>query len=271
MMKIHVLIDEPEMYLNQTGNTVECTSDANPAVYQYEFEVDGKVVRTADAVYELKGTECVNITCFGTNKIGTGNASDIVCPLWNYKPQITSDPAPDSLQVGDNVTFTCLSDANPTSEIAWLRNNVTIIEMDDRFTRNDNTSILHIDGLTRDDHALYGCSSRNILKEILSDQIELNIECECLTVEWPTVYPEQTVETLSWKTRLVIVNVCVGMLIGAIVMCIGMFVYNRCYIRENTKTKKQDMYMNSIVNDSDKDHYDDLQNKLEMPAYHSVY
>ncbi|XP_071958655.1 pregnancy-specific beta-1-glycoprotein 2-like [Antedon mediterranea] len=104
---------------------------------------------------------------------------------WNYKPKITSDPAPDSLQVGDNVTFTCLSEANPTSEIAWLKNNVTI-EMDDRFTKNENASTLHIDGLTRDDHALFSCSSTNPVKEIRSDQIEVDIEYE------PEMYLNQT-------------------------------------------------------------------------------
>ncbi|XP_071958946.1 cell adhesion molecule CEACAM1-like [Antedon mediterranea] len=228
---------------------------------------------------------------------------------WNYKPQITSDPDTDSLQVGDNVTFTCLSDANPTSEIKWLKNNVTI-EMGDRFTRNENASTLHIDGLTRDDHALFSCSSTNPVKEIRSDQIEVDIEyepemylnqtgntvectsdanppvyqyefevdgkvvrtddavyelkgTECVNITCfgtnkigtgnasdiacPLIYPEPSVEPSCKNTGLVIGMVFVGMLIGAIVMCIGMLVYNKYKMRgivpaklENTGKKTED-------------------------------
>ncbi|XP_033096787.1 limbic system-associated membrane protein-like [Anneissia japonica] len=104
---------------------------------------------------------------------------------WNYKPKITSDASKQTLQVGDNVTATCIPNGHPTPVVSWLMDNQTI-QIDERFTINENTSSLHIAGVTREDHALLSCSTQNAVNVLTSDQIELDIQYE------PKVYLNQS-------------------------------------------------------------------------------
>ncbi|PIK60889.1 hypothetical protein BSL78_02205 [Apostichopus japonicus] len=55
------------------GNEVRCTCQANPPVDKYRMELNGNL-QDGDILY-LEDSSSANVTCFGTNEMGTGRSS----------------------------------------------------------------------------------------------------------------------------------------------------------------------------------------------------
>ena len=76
---------------------------------------------------------------------------------------------------GENVTFTCDADGNPTPSLSWIKDGLVVIA-NSRITVSSNK--LTITNVTSADQGQYFCNATNDLGNVLPTAAILNVLCK---------------------------------------------------------------------------------------------
>ena len=91
------------------------------------------------------------------------------------QPEFNRHPLNETKTEGENVTFTCDADGNPTPSFSWIKDGL-VVNANSRITVSSNK--LTITNVTRADQGQYFCNATNDLGNVLSTAAILNVLCK---------------------------------------------------------------------------------------------
>uniref|UniRef100_A0A3Q4IGM2 B-cell receptor CD22 n=1 Tax=Neolamprologus brichardi TaxID=32507 RepID=A0A3Q4IGM2_NEOBR len=180
--------------------TLTCSSDANPAAKYTWYKgnnnkplsVDTQLVFTS-----IQRSESGQYRCRAYNRVGA--TSDTISIHVKYPPKFVSVSVSPSNEIseGSSVTLTCSSDAKPTANHFWYK--------DDDQTPLSNERQLSITSIQSFDSGEYVCAAENYLGRMTSEFIFIVVICKFFLHLYNITAKLQTV--FKSNIQLVIVNI----------------------------------------------------------------
>ena len=99
------------------------------------------------------------------------------CLLITVQPEVLTHPRNKTKKEGENVTFTCDADGNPTPTFSWTKDG-SVVNTTLRITFNENNKNLTITNVSRGDSGEYICVATNNVKTVQSNSSTLNVQCK---------------------------------------------------------------------------------------------
>ena len=93
------------------------------------------------------------------------------------QPEFNRHPLNETKTEGENVTFTCDADGNPTPTFSWTKDG-SVVNTSSRITFNENNKNLTITNVSRGDSGEYICVATNNVKTVQSNSSTLNVQCK---------------------------------------------------------------------------------------------
>ena len=107
------------------------------------------------------------------------------------KPEVTSHPESEDIEEGGNVTFSCISTANPLPTISWTKDESPITN-NSRISFSVVKRVLTITKVSRKDSGKYRCVASNKLGNDTSKAAELNVKCEFIGLSFKILITNRT-------------------------------------------------------------------------------
>ena len=99
------------------------------------------------------------------------------CLLITDQPEFNRHPLNETKTEGENVTFTCDADGNPTPTFSWTKDG-SVVNTTSRITFNADKKQLSITNVDRGDSGKYICVAMNDVNEVQSNSSTLNVQCK---------------------------------------------------------------------------------------------
>ena len=93
------------------------------------------------------------------------------------QPEFNRHPLNETKTEGENVTFTCDADGNPTPTFSWTKDD-SVVNKTSRITFNADKKQLTITNVDRGDSGKYICVATNGVNKVQSNSSTLNVQCK---------------------------------------------------------------------------------------------
>ncbi|XP_039597156.1 kin of IRRE-like protein 1 [Polypterus senegalus] len=143
----------PQTVLEGERVVFTCTATANPEIQGYRWAKGGVLIDGAtDSIYEAVVDHTFftePVSCQVHNAVGSTNVSTLVDV--QFGPRIVVEPRPTSVDIGSDVTLTCVWSGNPPLTLTWTKKGSNMVL--------SNNNQLYLKSVSQMDGGLYVCKA----------------------------------------------------------------------------------------------------------------
>ncbi|VDL62975.1 unnamed protein product [Nippostrongylus brasiliensis] len=182
-----------------------CTADYGPIVNSRKHELIN--ANSILKIYPFLEKDVGSYTCMASNVHGRVEHSARIQLISSVPPNIYDGPAQQTVQLGQQVTFTCRARGVPKPEITWFYEGSVIPHIKGRFMVSlywmgwvsDEGNELTITKVTRQDEGIYSCMAGNSVGAMMADA-KLTVEGDFgRTVD--TFIDDATLQNIATQAR----------------------------------------------------------------------
>ncbi|KAK6758709.1 hypothetical protein RB195_016123 [Necator americanus] len=150
-------------------------------------------------IYPFLEGDVGSYTCMASNIHGQIQHTARLHLVSSIPPNIYDGPSPQTVRLGQQVTFTCRARGVPRPEITWFFEGSIIPHIKGRFMVSDDGNELTINRVTRQDEGVYSCMAGNSVGAMMADA-KLIVEGDFgRTVD--TFIDDATLQNIAFQAR----------------------------------------------------------------------